>query len=476
MFGLFRPRCPINIREKTWIELRMQWLIDRLGFDALQRVEVITPSDTFFPEAYNGSEQDLRRLFHQVCGYLQAPHERIELKFFTQGRRDEMPSALKQGAAGLFERSEADGGKSTIWLEQSSAADPMKVIATLAHELSHHVLLEGRWLTGEETDHEFVTDLFPAVRGLGLFPANAVLAESSYSDGQYHAWQISRLGYLPGRMHGYALAILAWLRNERQPDWARHARTDVRHVLQNGLRYLVATDDCLCRPMGGNTHRELWQVDRLATRLRSEIAGERVAAMWQIRRPDCPPLRAEESTALADCLSHKDPVERIEAARAVAARGDDDPAIAELLIDGLADSGTTDESRIALALALGTQPSSGENAVPALMHLLDAARGSVVNAAVVALGAFGPAAAPAIPRIVGQLKFALAMHEDDLAADAARALQQIGSSVDGILEDYLRDLDRDEYRRANVALRNVEERDHSSYVQLASNDSLPVPV
>ena len=33
MFGLFKRRCPLDIREKTWVELRLQWLINQLGID-----------------------------------------------------------------------------------------------------------------------------------------------------------------------------------------------------------------------------------------------------------------------------------------------------------------------------------------------------------------------------------------------------------------------------------------------------------
>ncbi|MFN0056597.1 MAG: hypothetical protein ACKV0T_31000 [Planctomycetales bacterium] len=51
MFGLFSPRCPVDLREKTWIELRMQWLVDRLGLEQIWRVEVITPTNHHFPDS-----------------------------------------------------------------------------------------------------------------------------------------------------------------------------------------------------------------------------------------------------------------------------------------------------------------------------------------------------------------------------------------------------------------------------------------
>ncbi len=50
-------------------------------------------------------------------------------------------------------------------------------------------------------------------------------------------------------MLGYALAHLAWLRDEPRPAWARHLRWAPRAVFKQGLRYLHRTSDSSFRPV-----------------------------------------------------------------------------------------------------------------------------------------------------------------------------------------------------------------------------------
>ncbi len=33
MFGLFAPKCPLDTKNKTWVERRMLWLARRFGLD-----------------------------------------------------------------------------------------------------------------------------------------------------------------------------------------------------------------------------------------------------------------------------------------------------------------------------------------------------------------------------------------------------------------------------------------------------------
>ena len=57
MFGWFRPQCPVDPELKLWIERRMAWLTDRFGWDYLLARPVILPTDEFFPDLYEPTEQ-----------------------------------------------------------------------------------------------------------------------------------------------------------------------------------------------------------------------------------------------------------------------------------------------------------------------------------------------------------------------------------------------------------------------------------
>ena len=65
-------------------------------------------------------------------------------------------------------------------------------------------------------------------------------AAANESRGVYACRRSSRLGYLTEPMFGYGLARYAWLRDERDPQWARYLDTNPRTFVKRGLRYLSA--------------------------------------------------------------------------------------------------------------------------------------------------------------------------------------------------------------------------------------------
>jgi hypothetical protein len=98
MFGLFQPRCPVDVREKVWTEQRMQWLIQQFGLDELLNTEVILPTVEYFPEAFEDLDLDVRVVADRVFGYMGADSSSINVEVFPD---EDMPEA-----AGLYERGE----------------------------------------------------------------------------------------------------------------------------------------------------------------------------------------------------------------------------------------------------------------------------------------------------------------------------------------------------------------------------------
>jgi hypothetical protein len=98
-----------------------------------------------------------------------------------------------QGTAGLYH---PEGGRFRVWVELENLADPLGMVATMAHELGHvHLLGHGR-ISGEAEDHEPLTDLLTVFFGLGVITANPVIREQSWQDLQYTCWKIGRPGVL----------------------------------------------------------------------------------------------------------------------------------------------------------------------------------------------------------------------------------------------------------------------------------------
>jgi len=165
---------------------------------------------------------------------------RVELALY--GDQSPIPATSSfastwQGTAGLYQ---AVGDKFRISIEASHLGDPLSVVATMAHELGHVHLLGGGRLTGDEEDHEPLTDLLTVYLGLGVLTANSVVRESSWKDGNMSGWSISRCGYTDMRTYGYALARFARLRDEDAPPWSRQLRPDVRQAFRQSARFLQA--------------------------------------------------------------------------------------------------------------------------------------------------------------------------------------------------------------------------------------------
>ncbi|BCB76287.1 hypothetical protein GCM10022251_25090 [Phytohabitans flavus] len=245
-----RPECPVRPVEQDWIERSMDWFVAEFG-TAVLAGPIVLPTDDYFPGAYVGSRADVERVMGLLCGHMGVDPERVELEHFSDEDRTELSSHVPlnttwSGAAGHHRMRD---GRSVIGIREQQARRPMALVATIAHELGHALLIgSDRISVGEREDHEPLTDLLTVYFGLGIFTANAAFeffhearGGITYT-GRNTYTRTSRLGYLTEPMYGYALARYAWLRGESDPDWADHLDTNPRSFLMRGLRYLATIE------------------------------------------------------------------------------------------------------------------------------------------------------------------------------------------------------------------------------------------
>jgi hypothetical protein len=229
--------------EQEWIEQSIDWFGTQFGRQRLHGA-VILPTDEFFPGAYQGSRADVRRVLRRLCAHLDIDPARIELEHGTIDDHPELSAFVplqtaSSGAAGHFRMC---NGRAVVTIRDDQAARPMALVATLAHELGHLLLLGDGRISTDRADHEPLTDLLTVYVGLGIFTANAAFEHARENRGQYAYRRTSRLGYLTEPMYGYGLARYAWLRNEADPAWARYLDTNPRTFMKRGLRYLASCD------------------------------------------------------------------------------------------------------------------------------------------------------------------------------------------------------------------------------------------
>ncbi len=416
MFGWFAPKCPVDTRTKAWVESRMLWLADRFGLDRLRAAAVVLPTDEFFPDRYTPDETGCRGCLLRMCGYMGVAPESVHLQIVDD---DEMPDA-----AGLYQMRE----RSVIWIARTQLDDPMRLMATVAHELAHELLLKGGHLSGDEPDHEETTDLLPVFLGTGIFAANATLKTNTWAEGRTKYLAFSRQGYLSSVELGYALAVFAHFRGEDRPRWAKHLRTDAAVTLRDGLHYLRKTGDALFDP---NTHRPLWAAPTVAefgAQLTHASPSVRLHALWELWGADS--LPADLLPAVEGCLADDDPYVRQNAVRALGKLGAAAARAVPQLIEAV-QYGSTDELRAAAATALGqigTDPDEVVRVLAAALRYADTkgvADTKVVCAAADGLARYGPAAEPAVPRLLEALEAAAVMTVIDRIEHPVAALRAI---------------------------------------------------
>lgn len=454
----------------------MKWLIERIGWNALRSVDVITPNLQCFPETYSGTDEDIERIFTRVCGWMQVSLADVELALF-QNRKDRPQfDDNRSQALGLFERRTDPAGRHTIWIDQAQAADPMHLVATIAHELAHCTLLGENWLTVQEADHEFVTDLLPVVRGLGIFLANATIRESSYSDAYIHLWRASRQGYLPARMFGYALALFAWLRPEHKPDWGRHLRKDARGVFDQSLKFLQKTEDAGGLSAPGRDGEEPARPHSLLALLADSKPGARLEALWRLRCPDPPALSVDEWTTVIDGLDHEDRIVRCETACTLAVLNRREVELAERLLQTLRKHHDDDELCAAVALALGSQREPLDLLIDELGALLGHPSSSVAIAALVTLKNYDREASRAVlPSLMERFHKALLSCDSLLIGHAVDTLRAVCVSPNQEAARFFA-TDADVCRQAQAALSMQIDERALTPIGLPTSASLPVPI
>ena len=246
MFGLSR-KLPVNDEERLWVDEGFARLQKMLGRSRLIEAAVVLPDDSYFPDPFDRSQASVEKLAHRVCEYMHVDPTRIKLEIFPDEaeelRENSLWSIHTDRPAGIYfghESTIEEDGRVVIALKSSILKDPVVLVATIAHELGHLILLGDGHIDGGTPDHEPLTDLLTVFSGLGVFTANSS-ARFQHHDhgGGWHSWSMRRLGYLSQQIYGYAFARFAAERGETDPPWARYLSTNVRAYLRRSSAWLA---------------------------------------------------------------------------------------------------------------------------------------------------------------------------------------------------------------------------------------------
>ena len=231
------PWKPLDKELRTFFEQNLLFLRDSFPYYDLKNSAVLVPKFQQFPIKWNGDEETAQNVLKILCNHMQIDISMIELRYFrvqglTLGDESDyivVDSGPEGPPAGMFEQKAENSY--LISISSEILAKPDYLIATMSHELCHLKLLGDLKL---EVNDEMLTDLCTVFFGIGVFNANT--AFNFTKDSEFWGW--STLGYLMLEEWAYALALVAFMRDEDNPEWAKYLNAHIKSDFDKSLKYL----------------------------------------------------------------------------------------------------------------------------------------------------------------------------------------------------------------------------------------------
>jgi len=239
MFWNKNPKCPIKIEDKIWVEDNLNWLNKNVV--NLISQQTILPTKKYFDWEFKGIEKDAEFVLKKIGEYCGVDTKKIELDFYSEEaiKLDSGTVTQKEegtGTAGLYIQKE---NSFSILVEVQQLKRPNSLIATLAHELSHFVLIGQKEVHLDGDENEWLTDLLSIAFGFGVFIGNTKFEFKQWQTGDgWGGWQTSTQGYLPQQITAYAMAKIEIKRTKEMPNWINLLKKDFQRDFKKSMKYL----------------------------------------------------------------------------------------------------------------------------------------------------------------------------------------------------------------------------------------------
>jgi hypothetical protein len=243
MFGLFAPRCPLNLGLKVWTERRFRDLGEELGASQIRQVEVIELNSQLLASVED-SDQPVPILFEQVCRWMDVSSSSLKLNVLSSEEMAELVASQGQGPLGaamsLYRIPAVDGEAAELIVSAELNLEAEQLLAMIARGVAHDVLRTRFPDLFAARDRMRTIDLVPVFFGLGIFVANSTVRDLNAAAGAS-----TRADSLSAEVYGYALALAAWVRGDGIAGWTTQLRLDARETMKSGIKFLAKTGDCI---------------------------------------------------------------------------------------------------------------------------------------------------------------------------------------------------------------------------------------
>jgi hypothetical protein len=246
VFGRTKPKLPITPEQQQCIDDSFLRLAALLGADRLLHATVVLPTPKYFPDPYDRSEVSFQRMFDRIANQMQVNPDDIDVALVVSGddlTRDLAPfhSGPTSGAAGLYHHDPTE--RQRISIDERQLEDPVSLVAVLAHEVGHIILLRPGLVDRDDPYMEPLNDLLTVFLGFGIFTANAAFRFEQHRDNKSQGWSARRLGYLSEEELGYALARFAYEREESKPAWVSFLSINIASYLKRSAAWLTSNQE-----------------------------------------------------------------------------------------------------------------------------------------------------------------------------------------------------------------------------------------
>lgn len=232
-------------QRAQWLYKHFRWLEIHLPARVAPERPLILPTKTFYPDKFTRDHASAEEVFNRTkkllemqewsCVLLPDDDETGEINE-TLRRAGVFGESSRKRAAGTFSTSDSV----EITYSTNLSKDPIGLVATFAHELSHYLLATVKETPPAGWDElEPLTDLTAVVEGFGIFLCNSAFAFSGWSDGISQGWSTSQQGYLSDSELAFCLGIFC-VRNRIDPKLAaQFLKPNPREVFADSLDYIA---------------------------------------------------------------------------------------------------------------------------------------------------------------------------------------------------------------------------------------------
>jgi len=242
MFWNKKKKLPITKEDKVWVDEDLNWLRTEFGEEHFMEIRTVTPTKKFYNRTFDGTEKDAEFILERTMELMNIRDTEIKLEYFSDqpiemadGTTLTTPADINgswESASGIYQQTDKE---TIISIERGQLKNPISLIATISHELSHQILLGENRI--EEND-EYLTDLTAISYGFGIFIGNSRFNFSQFSTNGGFGWQSSGLGYLPEQIIAYSMAWLSKERNEKI-DFSQHLNKSMNKYFEQSFEYLT---------------------------------------------------------------------------------------------------------------------------------------------------------------------------------------------------------------------------------------------